>query len=1082
MLPLFAFAPVGEADVGSRIFSLALPWVVVTTGWGTAGLGVAPAFATPRFVDIAEEAGVLFEHQTGFDGSYWFPEIVGPGAGLLDFDLDGDLDVLMVNGGALSTAAEVVAPHALYRQEAAGGFREAAPLPAPQQPSYGQGCAVGDVDADGWPDILVTTVGANQLLRNQRDGTFADWTSRSGLVDEGWSTSASFGDVTGDGHLDLYVANYCLWTPAAQLPCRSAKGEPDYCKPQAYEAAPDHFYVNAGDGTFVDQSGAAGIHAAYGRGLGVVIEDLNGDGRRDIYVANDGDPNNLWLNQGDGTFVDDGALSGAALNAVGNAEASMGIGVGDLDGDHDWDLFLSHLTGETNTLYLNGGQGLFEDDTESLALGAASMPFTGFGTQLFDADLDGDLDAFVANGAVVKDADSGRGDWPYAQRNQFFEWRDGGFVERQPDRGSWLSEERVSRGAAFGDIDGDGDIDVLVANAGARPNLLRNEHRSAASWWVGFRLESDGANPFGIGAGVWLAWGAGQVSARQRIARDGSFASASEPRAVFAGARGQEPAQVHVQWPDGSREVWAIEAVDLDRTLRRGTGTPTAEAGVGAGSRAAPDRGGQAVADPVVQDELPDGLPALPALDGVDPAVAERARAAHRRLAEAPGSAAAWKAYGLALYADVEDVEAAGRALAKAHALDAADPRTSYLLALTRQAAGDTPGYRRLLEHTVMLEPYPPARLRLAALAADLEDFDAAEAIYRELTQEDSDDAWAALGLGRVLRRRGKAAIAADQLRLAVDLAPRAREARHELGLALRDLGDLEAARGELLAAQELPASEPPDPWLHELFEGRRGDAALLSSANHMRLAGEFSRAYELYGQYVLRRGDDPVGWANLAAVARDLGLADQALQAADQTLRLDPERAETLALRGVLKAARGDSEPALLDFDRALELNPSLAPAWKDRGVILTETGNAAGAKRSFERYLTLNPKDADGWLRLAEVHLATAALDSARTALERALALQPGLARARFRAGGLALKESRPDDAATHFRGAVAARPDWAEAHMGLAMALKAGGARSEAIAALEDAARLKPEHRRIQTMLRAWRAESAASGQDP
>jgi hypothetical protein len=395
------------------------------------GPGWARAQGPPVFEDRAAELGLDWVHWNGMTGEYYFPEMTGQGCAFLDYDGDGDLDVYLVEGALLAgdSMDEALVPYAgggtprgrLFRNDAGPGRpdREGGTL-VPRfvdvtddsglaATGSGRGVATGDYDGDGRVDLYLTNYGPNQLWRNRGDGTFEDVTAEAGVGTDGWSTSASFLDYDRDGRLDLYVANYVEFDVAENPTCYTGGGRRDYCGPSDFPPVTDRLYRNRGPGpggvTFEDVSGPAGIAAAKGPGLGVVAADFDGDGWTDLFVANDGAVNFLWRNRGRGEdgavhYSDEALLSGVALNRAGKAEASMGVDAGDFDGDGDLDLFMTHLMGETNTLYVNDGTGLFEDRTLETGLGAPSFPLTSFGTAWLDYDNDGRLDLFVASGAV----------------------------------------------------------------------------------------------------------------------------------------------------------------------------------------------------------------------------------------------------------------------------------------------------------------------------------------------------------------------------------------------------------------------------------------------------------------------------------------------------------------------------------------------------------------------------------------------------------------------------------------------------------------------------------------------------------
>jgi hypothetical protein len=560
-------------------------------GLGPAGVAPAHASGVPYFTDIAEQAGLDFTHFNGSSGALYLPEIMGPGAALFDYDDDGDLDVYLVQGGRLAPdkqapdgfegGAEELAGDRLFRNDLTVGpdgaphlrFTDVTRESGIRAFGYGMGVAAGDFDNDGWVDLYVTNFGPNQLWRNLGDGRFQEVTATAGLGDTGWSVSAAFLDYDGDGWLDLYVGDYVHLDLREHKPCEAPSSLPDYCTPLVYSARPDRLYRNRGDGSFEDVSGKTGIDTVHEPTLGVIVGDYNADGWLDIYVANDGKPNKLWFNTRDGSFREDAFFAGAAVNMAGAAEGSMGVIAGDLDNDGDQDLFMTHLTGETNTVYVNDGKGWFEDRSIASGLGGSSKAFTGFGTGWLDFDNDGWLDVFVANGEVslLRGHADAADAYPLHQPNQLFRNQGGkGFAEVTADAGPAFRRAETSRGAAFGDVDNDGDTDILVANNAGPARLLRNERGQSASW-LGLRLV-DRSGRDALGARVELRT---DERVLWRTARsDGSYASASDPRVLFGlGPReGAAVREVRVYWPDGHIERWTGLLRGRYQTIRYGRG------------------------------------------------------------------------------------------------------------------------------------------------------------------------------------------------------------------------------------------------------------------------------------------------------------------------------------------------------------------------------------------------------------------------------------------------------------------------------------------------------------------------------
>ncbi len=595
------------------------------------GAGCEPAAAppvpaetaapTPRaaqaelFVDATAAAGLDFVHWNGMSGELYFCEMVGPGAALFDVDNDGDLDLFLVQGhmlGAGKTADDALFPprhplpamDRLYRNDLEihpdGSrtlrFTDITAESGLRSGGYGMGVATADVDGDGWMDLYVTNLGSNQLWRNRGAGpdgrvTFEDVTAQAGAAAAGWSVSAAFLDFDRDGWLDLYVGNYVEYSVAADKRCRAPTGAPDYCGPLSYTPEPDLLLRNLGPGAdgrirFENVSSRSGIDREHGGALGVVAADLNLDGWMDVYVANDGVANQLWINQGAGadgqvTFVNEALLGGAALNRDGQPEAGMGVDAGDVDNDGDEDLFLAHLTQETNTLYRNSGGAQFEDATVTTGLGAPSLEATGFGTAFFDYDNDGWLDLLVLNGAVKHvEALARAGDpYPLHQPNQLFRnlaGEPGGqlrFEEVTGRAGSVFALSEVSRGAAFGDLDNDGDVDVVIGNNAGPARILENRAAAGHSW-LGLRLLGPGGRDM-LGAWVEVVR-AGAPPLWRRLRTGGSYASARDPRLLVGLGEATAVEAVRVRWPSGAGEVFTVPGIDRYVTLREGEGEAAA--------------------------------------------------------------------------------------------------------------------------------------------------------------------------------------------------------------------------------------------------------------------------------------------------------------------------------------------------------------------------------------------------------------------------------------------------------------------------------------------------------------------------
>ncbi len=515
------------------------------------------------FRDVARETGLRFDHFIGATGEYFFPEIMGSGGALIDYDDDGDLDVYLVQGALLDPEASLSASifpwkeadpprNVLYRNDLIESgtlrFVDVTGTSGAGDRGYGMGVATGDYDNDGDVDLYLTNFGPDVLLRNEGDGTFRDVTRVSGIADDRWTTGAVWVDYDRDGWLDLAVIAYADFTLATNKKCFQDSGVRDYCGPDAFLPLPPRLWHNRGDGTFVNVTGLVGMDTAYGHGLGILARDFDDDGWIDLYVANDGDANHLWHNR-KGRFVDAGLMSGAALSETGHAQAGMGVVSSDFDDDGDFDLFMTHLYRETNTLYVNLGQGQFLDATLRHGLGQPSLPYTGFGVAWADFDQDGDLDLAIANGEVSK-VESLPGDpHPFDQHNQVLLHDGRGWYEDTP--AALPEHARTSRGLAAGDIDNDGDIDLLITNSNDPVCLLRNES-PATERWVLLRVLDAVRRRDAYGARVLLTLTDGRTITRP-VATDGSYLSASDPRLHFTWPEGTAMRSVEVVTPEGRR-------------------------------------------------------------------------------------------------------------------------------------------------------------------------------------------------------------------------------------------------------------------------------------------------------------------------------------------------------------------------------------------------------------------------------------------------------------------------------------------------------------------------------------------------
>ena len=532
----------------------------------------------PLFTEVTSALGFVETEKTSWPaGTYALPEVIGSGVALFDYDNDAALDILHIRfppPGSTGTPA----PNRLFRQQSDGTFVDVTETAGIGDEGYGQGVAIGDVDNDGDADVYVTNYGPDAFYQNNGDATFS--LAEVDISNEAWGTSATFGDYDRDGYLDLYIANYVQF--ASESVCRGKHSAPDYCNPQVFDAAVDRLFRNRGDGTFIDVTQQAGIAAMPGRGLGVVCLDLTGDGWVDFYVANDGEANQLWVNQTDGTFSEEAIVRGLAFNTYGQPEGSMGIAVGDVNADMRVDLFATHLSGETNTLYTASPYSMFIDVTEVAGFAGRDLLFTGFGCGFLDFDNDADLDIALVNGrvkrgAILEGANVGEFWNFYAEPNLLFQNSGTGLERNATDIAfedvssralDFTGRIEVSRGMAFGDIDRDGDVDMVVSNLDNRIRIFRNNTPAQENHWLFVRAITQ--NRDALGAQVTLRMKSGALT--DYVLSGTSYLSSNDPNVHFGLGTIDEVQAIEVRWPDGNRERFPGTTPNRRVTVHQGKG------------------------------------------------------------------------------------------------------------------------------------------------------------------------------------------------------------------------------------------------------------------------------------------------------------------------------------------------------------------------------------------------------------------------------------------------------------------------------------------------------------------------------
>jgi enediyne biosynthesis protein E4 len=547
-----------------------------------ATLGAAPAFNQPGsgvvFTDVTASTKITFAHAFSPEKKYIVESMSG-GVALFDFDKDGWLDVYLANSPTVATAGNPAsARSALWRNNHDGTFIDVTERAGVGSPGWAMGVATGDYDNDGWEDLYVTCFGANHLYRNNGDGTFTDVTARAGVGDSRWSTGAAFGDYDNDGRLDLFVANYIDLRLDALPEFGSGKnclyrGLAVQCGPRGLTGAGDSLYHNNGDGTFTDVSTAAGVADPSLRfGMGVAWCDFNEDGHVDLYVANDSGPNFLYKNNGNGTFTDVGLASGTALSENGAEQASMGVSIGDYDHRGRWNIVVTNFSDEYNAVYRHEKDFLFTDASYATRTAKPSLPFVGWGVKFFDYDNDGWQDLMVVNGHVYPQVEKAGLDLTYRQRKLFYRnARDGTFTEVATDLGPALAEPAVARGAAFGDLDNDGDIDVVINNLDGPLTVLRNDGGNRNNFLV-IDLVGRKSNRSAFGARVRVV--AGDLTQIDERRSGGSYLSQNDTRLHFGLEKRQKAERIEVRWPGGAVETLTDVEANRFITITEGERRP----------------------------------------------------------------------------------------------------------------------------------------------------------------------------------------------------------------------------------------------------------------------------------------------------------------------------------------------------------------------------------------------------------------------------------------------------------------------------------------------------------------------------
>jgi hypothetical protein len=535
-----------------------------------------PSGSMPHFVEVSRRAGIQFTLISGRRQKDRIIESLGGGVAWIDYNNDGYPDLLLVNSTTWEEwRAGSSPPCRLYHNNKDGTFTDVTARAGFKRTGWGMGVAVGDYDNDGYDDIYITYYGGNVLYHNNGDGTFSDVTRRAGVRGGKFGTSCAFGDFDGDGRLDLIVANYVdvdinyLPSPGSSRFC-NYRGLPVYCGPRGFPGERDILYHNNGDGTFTDVTARAGIDSQSGYGLGVLWTDFDGDGKLDLYVANDSTPASLYHNNGDGTFADVGLAAGVAVSSDGREQAGMGVDGADYNHDGLVDLIKTNFSDDHNNLYHNNGDGTFDDVASASGVGEVSWPFLGFGVKFLDFDNDGWKDIFIANGHVNPQVDSAASGITYAERNLLFRnLGDGRFAEIGQQSGPGLAIQKVSRGVAVADYDNDGQLEILVTNLDSSPDLLRNDRPTGLH---SILVKTIGVESNRNGYGSRIEVRSGDLVQTEEVRSCGSYLSASDARCHFGLGTAAEVDKLTVRWPGGKTDVLARPPMDHILVIEEGKG------------------------------------------------------------------------------------------------------------------------------------------------------------------------------------------------------------------------------------------------------------------------------------------------------------------------------------------------------------------------------------------------------------------------------------------------------------------------------------------------------------------------------
>ena len=919
----------------------------------TTGHETAPPASSPfHFTQIAEQSGLLHRNTSGSAEQRFIVESISAGVAVLDVDGDGWLDLFFVDGINYSdsgTAAPRSSGHRLYLNEAGADgsrqFHDVTEVSGLAQSGWGMGCAVGDIDNDGDPDLYVTYWGRDRLWRNDSADAqvrFTETTTEAGLGNDGWGTSAAFADIDADGLLDLYVANYLefdLAAPPADGNWCHFKEVESFCGPEGIPAQPDRLYHNLGNGRFADISRSSGIDSEAYPGLGVLFTDIESDGDLDIYVANDSEPNFLFRNDSTDDnilFTQVGTRLGVAYSDGGLAQAGMGVDGGDIDNDGDIDIYVSNFSDDVNTLYANNGQGWFDDGTSASGMGRVVRPFLGWSTAFSDFDNDGWLDLFVANGHVYPALQRVVGGLAYAQRNLLYHNEAGRF--REVGRESGLHRVSASRAAAIVDFDNDGDADIVTANLNDTPSLWRNNTGNASNW-IGLHLEGRASNRDAIGTRVTLH-AAASTQTRQ-IQRGRGFHSQFDPRPRFGLGQTTAIDSIVIDWPSGMHQTIASDEAPM---LRRYLHIVEGRAPIAGTLIPAPD------------DTVPSIEHAQPSAIGLESVASD-----------------------LGEFSD--------------------DPVLLRQQAVELYQQGRYPDSRRHLERVIELIPDEVAsRINLATLYfSGTGEFVKADSVLTEALAIAPKRVEAHHLRGKIRLQQDRLDEAIVSLAEATRLSPASGEYEGWLGLARQRRGLHAKAEASFLTAARL-APWDPRPYLNlgRLYQ-QTGLRDSLATARVFATFERLSPAQRLVDHYRRKLAEYPDHAAApylLGRAYHEQGRLQLAEQNYSMALALDPTYADALHGAGRLLQDRGQLLEAANAYEAARKKNPELPNIDNELGQIYHHQHRFDLAVSAYRRGLDRITDRAAVPTLLANLAMALAMsgqLDDAKGAFERSLELDP-------------------------------------------------------------------------------------------